>query len=315
MSTYLKGGSPAVRGDVERRDVTFVSQGVECAGWLFVPDGLREGQQAPAVVMANAFSATKEIYLANHAERFAARGLVTLAFDYRTFGGSGGEPRNQIFPEDQLDDVRNAISWLGNQPEVDATRIGAWGVSLGGGHVMFLSAFDKRIKAVVAMIPAINQWENFLTAMSKEAFFGLLGMLTNDRQARYPDGAVNYMQLVAPPGQMGLMPEEAYEFYTKAQRTVAPSWSNRVTVESLEKFAAYDPTGPIGLISPTPLLMIVAENDHIIPFSLATAAFARAGDPKELLSLPCNHADVYNVEPWLSQSAEAAADWFSTHLA
>ena len=297
-----------------RRDVTFASQGIDCAGWLFVPDDLAEGQQAPAVVMANAFSATKEIYLSNHAERFAAAGFVVLAFDYRTFGGSAGEPRCQIFPYDQVDDLRNAISWLGTQPEVDATNIGAWGVSLGGGHVMFLSAFDKRIKATVAMIPAINQYENFLTVMPKEAFFGFLGMLTADRQARYTSGQVNYMQLVAPPGEMGLMPNEAYEFYTEAQRTVAPNWENRTTMESLEKFAEYDPTGPIHLVSPTPLLMIIAEQDQIIPAALARSAFERAEEPKELLALDCQHTDVYKVEPWLSRSADAATNWFKTHL-
>jgi fermentation-respiration switch protein FrsA (DUF1100 family) len=298
-----------------RRDVTFTSQGVDCAGWLYVPDDLAEGQQAPAVVMANAFSATKEIYLSNHAERFMAAGLVVLAFDYRTFGDSGGEPRCQMFPQDQVDDVRNAISWLGIQPEVDARKIGAWGVSVGGGHVMFLSAFDKRIKATVAMIPAINQWENILSVMPKEAFFGFLATLKADRQARYTSGQVNYMPLVAPPGEMAIMSNEAYEFYTEAQRTVAPNWENRITMESLEKFAEYDPTGPIHLVSPTPLLMIVAEHDQIIPAALAQAAFERAGEPKELLMLACQHTDVYNVEPWLSKSADAATGWFVTHLA
>jgi fermentation-respiration switch protein FrsA (DUF1100 family) len=179
---------------------------------------------------------------------------------------------------------------------------------------MFLSAFDKRIKATVAMIPAINQYANFLTVMPKEAFFGFLGMLTADRQARYTSGQVNYMQLVAPPGEMGLMPNEAYEFYTEAQRTVAPNWENRTTMESLEKFAEYDPTGPIHLVSPTPLLMIIAEQDQIIPAALARSAFERAEEPKELLALDCQHTDVYKVEPWLSQSADAAANWFTTHL-
>jgi fermentation-respiration switch protein FrsA (DUF1100 family) len=150
--------------------------------------------------------------------------------------------------------------------------------------------------------------------MPKEAFFGFLGMLTADRQARYTSGQVNYMQLVAPPGEMGMMPNEAYEFYTKAQQTVAPTWENRVTMESLEKFAEYDPTGPIHLVSPTPLLMIVAEQDQIIPATLAQAAFERAGEPKELLMLACQHTDVYNVEPWMSQSADAATAWFATHL-
>lgn len=298
-----------------RRDVSFTSEGTKCAGWLFVPDGLGAGQTAPAIVMANAFSATKEIYLANHAERFAAAGFIVLAFDYRTFGDSDGEPRSQIFPHNQVDDLRNAISWLATQPEVDKDRIGAWGVSVGGGHVMFLAAFDRRIKAVVAMIPAINQWENFLRAMPRDAFLGFLGMLNADRQARYTSGQVNYMRLVAPPGEMGLMPNEAYEFYTEAQRTVAPNWQNQVTMESLEKFCEYDPTGPIALVSPTPLLMIVAEQDQIIPADLAKGAFERAGEPKELLVLDCQHTAVYNTEPWLSQSADKATEWYRTHLA
>ncbi|MEA2931406.1 MAG: uncharacterized protein QOI56_191, partial [Actinomycetota bacterium] len=76
----------------------------------------------------------------------------------------------------------------------------------------------------------------------------------------------------------------------------------------------YDPTGPIHLVSPTPLLMIVAEQDQIIPAALASAAFERAGEPKELLRLDCQHTDVYNVEPWMSQAADAATSWFTTHL-
>ncbi len=132
----------------------------------------------------------------------------------------------------------------------------------------------------------------------------------------YSSGQVNYLQLVAPPGEMGLMPNEAYEFYTEAQRTVAPNWANQVTMESLEKFSEYNPTGPIHLISPTPLLMILAEQDQIIPAALATAAFELAEKPKQLLVLPCQHTDVYNVEPWLSQSADTRpTSWFTTHLA
>ena len=50
----------------------------------------------------------KEITLPGYAERFAAAGFAALAFDYRRFGASEGEPRNQLDPHDQLQDVRNA---------------------------------------------------------------------------------------------------------------------------------------------------------------------------------------------------------------
>ena len=51
----------------------------------------------PAVVLANAFCAVKEIYLSNYGERFVAAGFAALAFDYRNFGASTGEPRCQLF--------------------------------------------------------------------------------------------------------------------------------------------------------------------------------------------------------------------------
>jgi fermentation-respiration switch protein FrsA (DUF1100 family) len=297
-----------------RRDITFRSDGVELAGWLYLPEESAWSRPWPAIVMANAFTAVKEIYLSNYAERFVSDGMVVLAFDYRNFGESGGEPRNQVFPHEQLDDLRNAITWLRRQREVDPERVGAWGVSLGGGHVMFLAAFDKRIKAVVSMIPAINQWENFLVSMPREAFFGFLGTLAQDREARYDSDLVNYLPLVAPPGEGGLMPDEAYQFYTRVQQTIAPRWANRITTQSMEKFVSYDPTGPIHLISPTPLLMIVAEQDQIVPPSLARSAFERALEPKRFISLPCTHTAIYNTEPFLSQAAAAATEWFRDNL-
>ncbi|MCH7780373.1 MAG: acetylxylan esterase, partial [Acidobacteria bacterium] len=64
--------------------------------------------------------------------------------------------------------------------------------------------------------------------------------------------------------------------------TTAPSWVNSVTLESLEDYVQYLPTAGIELISPTPLLMVVAEEDSLIPADLAKAAFERAGEPKAL---------------------------------
>ena len=298
----------------ERRDVSFTSEGTTCRGWLYPPGGGAPVTGAPAVVMANAFSAVKEIHLDGFARRFADAGLAVLAFDYRTSGGSDGEPRSQVVPHDQLQDLRNAISWLGAQSEVDAERIGAWGVSLGGGHALQLGAFDPRVKAVVAMIPAINQWQNLLSAMPREAFDGLLGMLAGSRQSSYGTDRVDYMPLIAPPPGQAMMGPEAYEFYTEAQATVAPSWENRVTVASLEQFVSYDPAGAIELVAPTPLLMIPAADDQIIPLGLVEAAFARAGEPKKMIVLPCGHTEVYRTEPFAGQAADAAADWFVQHL-
>jgi len=81
-----------------RQNIDFESKGSLCRGWLFVPDNLASGEAAPGIVMAHGFAGVKEMGLAGFAEHFEAAGFVTLVFDYRFWGESEGEPRNQIFP-------------------------------------------------------------------------------------------------------------------------------------------------------------------------------------------------------------------------
>ncbi|MEO8396966.1 MAG: CocE/NonD family hydrolase, partial [Chloroflexota bacterium] len=100
-----------------RREIEFPSEGVQCRGWLYVPDQQLPDKKAPAIVMANAISAVKEITLPGYAERFAAAGFIVLVFDYRHYGASDGTPRNHLVPHEQQQDIRNGISWLRAQPE------------------------------------------------------------------------------------------------------------------------------------------------------------------------------------------------------
>lgn len=84
-----------------RQDVTFSSQGLSCAGWLYVPNDLEGDEKRPAIVMAHGFSAVKEMYLSNFAEKFEEAGFVVLVLDYRYFGDSEGEPRGCLIPHEQ----------------------------------------------------------------------------------------------------------------------------------------------------------------------------------------------------------------------
>src|SRR5882724_10106573 len=114
---------------IEKREVMFKSGETFAAAWLFLPMGAGPGARVPAVAMAHGFGAVKEMYLESFARRFAADGVGALVFDYRGFGASGGEPRQRIVPPEQMEDYRNALTWLSLQPEVDAYRLGIWGTS------------------------------------------------------------------------------------------------------------------------------------------------------------------------------------------
>ena len=297
-----------------RHDVTFPSEGLNCAGWLYVPDDLKSGERRPTIVMAHGFSAVKEMYLDKFAEVFVAAGFVTLVFDYRNQGASEGTARGRIIPAEQHEDYRNAITWVSLRPEVDASRIGVWGSSYSGAHVLHLAAFDKRIKAAVAQVPLINGWQNAQRLMRADIFAQFIEALAQDRVQRYTEGTVITIPVVAPEGQPCALPTpDSYEWFTTTGQTRAPNWRNEVSLESMEKFLEYNPAANIHLISPTPLLLVVADHDTLTPTDLAVAAYERALEPKSLVLVKGPHFGAY-TEPGFSQSAPPAAGWFKRHL-
>src|SRR5260370_40121857 len=166
-----------------RRDVEFDAEGVTLRGWFYTA----EGASAPgaAVVMAHGFSAVKEMYLDSFAEVFAAAGLNVLVFDNRGFGASDGEPRQEIDPWAQVHDYRHAITYVSTLPGVDPQRIGIWGSSYSGGHVLVVAAIDRRVKAVVSQGPLVSGHDNFRALVRADFIAGFREMFDADRLARF----------------------------------------------------------------------------------------------------------------------------------
>src|SRR5947209_3818293 len=134
-----------------KTDVRFPAEGgVELSAWLFVPEG---SGPFPAISMAHGYAGTKYHGLEPIAAIFAEAGFVVLAHDHRGFGDSGGTPRQDVNPWQQIADWGRAISYLQDRPEVDERRVGVWGTSFAGGHAIVLGATDRRLKAVVAQVP------------------------------------------------------------------------------------------------------------------------------------------------------------------
>src|SRR3712207_6570143 len=136
-----------------RLDVTFSSGGVDVAAWLYLPEEGVPAHPHACVVMAHGFAGTRRDRIDAYAERFAQAGLAALLFDYRSFGESGGEPRQVLDIGAQHDDYRAAVAFARAHEEIDPARIALWGTSFSGGRVVALAARDPSIAAVVAQIP------------------------------------------------------------------------------------------------------------------------------------------------------------------
>jgi uncharacterized protein len=295
-----------------RQDVEFSAEDVTLRGWLYVPDGAE--QEAPAVVMAHGFSAVKEMYLDRFAEVFADAGLAALVFDNRNFGASDGEPRQEIDPWAQVRDYRHAITYAATRPEIDARRIGIWGSSYSGGHVLVVGAIDRRVRCVVSQVPLISGHANFRSLVRSDFIAGFREQFDADRAARYRGEAPAMVPVVAedPLAPSALPTPDSWSWFTETGKTRAPSWRNEVTMRSIELFTEYEPGTYLPWISPTPLLMVVAERDHLTPADFAIAGYERAHEPKRLALLPSGHFDAY-VDGFDEASA-AACDWFVEHL-
>jgi len=277
-----------------RRDIEFDAEGVTLRGWFY--DGEGASGPAPTIVMAHGFSAVKEMYLDSFAEAFAAAGLNALVFDNRNFGASDGEPRQEIDPWEQVRDYRHAITYATTLDEVDPTRIGIWGSSYSGGHVLVVGAIDRRVKAVVAQVPLISGSANIGELGRADFRAGFREMFDADRAARFAGD---------PPAMVPVVDEDPLAPW-------APSGRNEVTLRTAEMLGEYEPGTYIGRISPTPVMLVVARQDHLTPAHLAINAFEDAREPKRLVILPGGHFDAY-VDGFDGASAPAR-DWFVEHL-
>ena len=127
--------------------VKFDSAGISLAGSFYIKD--RTSGRSPGIVLAHGFAGARYPRMAAH---LANLGYGVLAFDFRGYGLSGGE-RGRVIPSEQAVDIRSAVTWLTNRPEIDAARIGVVGSSLGGSIAIMAAADDDRVGVCVAGCP------------------------------------------------------------------------------------------------------------------------------------------------------------------
>jgi len=134
-------------------ETSFGSDGTRCSAWLTLPDG--PGPH-PALLLVHGLGATHQMMLHQYEQAFAAAGLVTLAFDYRSTGASEGRPRQRLSMRRQHADVAAAVDFLKADSHVDSRRMGIWGTSLGAMHALRVASDRRDVAAVVVQCPIVH---------------------------------------------------------------------------------------------------------------------------------------------------------------
>jgi uncharacterized protein len=290
-----------------REEHVFRSKGVRCAAWLYRPTGACD---PPVVVMAHGFGAERAFGLEPFAERFAAAGIAVFAFDYRGFGASQGYPRNLVNPLRHLNDWKAALAYARGIPGIDASRVGLWGSSYSGGHVIATAALDRGVSAVVSQVP-------FTDGVSVSLFMGwkyvlqalAAGLRDLFRVVTFREPY--YVPVVSLPGEFGVMnTPESYPGY-KALVPEGYPHLNACPARALILTTLYLPAYLAGRVA-CPALVVMAGKDSLIPPASVERMASRlpAG---ELLRLPIGHFEVYRGRPF-EEAVEREAAFLAAHL-
>lgn len=300
----------------QKEKVHFQSEGLKVVATLFRPQNSKEEEVSlPAILVAGAMSGVKEQVAGQYAERIAKDGYVTLVLDHRHFGESEGEPRQHEDPAKKLEDFKNAISFISSLKGIDRERIGACGISMGGGYMLQLAAFDRRIKSVSIVASGLNLADTLLEMLGKESFVNFLKEFNNARQRHYDTGEVQYIPAVATDNKPAAMiGDEPFEYYGTS-RAWSPGWVNRYTTESIENLMSYNAIPYARIVSPTPLLIIHGKNDKYCLPKFAQEVYDLADEPKEILWLDTsNHIDLYDNEKYVGPAISKIVEWFNKYL-
>lgn len=295
-------------------DIEFQSHNATCRGRLYkAADGKANGA---GIVLAHGLCGTMDSGLFDYAEAFAKAGFHALVFDYRGFGLSDGAPRQLVSVQKQRADWRNAISMLRSNDGVDADRIGLWGISFSGGHVIYLSHMDPKIRAVVAQVPAIDPVLSGNVGnyeRGQEATAEMVAQIVQRFKSRWFGKKAEMLKL-APDGNKGpavLGSKEALIY----PKIAGPSWRNEIHPDSFIKGGLED-NNPSLLTDDlkTPMLIQLGEKDRVVSNEAAHNFARRCGPLARLTSYEADHFTLLHHKTKRKKAIAEAVNFYQEHL-
>lgn len=315
--------APDVTQNAQKVWFTKKENNIRMAGNLYKPENFDSTKTYPAVVVVHPGGGVKEQTAGIYAQKLAAKGFITLAYDAAYQGESGGTPRYIEDPASRVEDVRSAIDYLDTLSFVDENNIGVLGICAGGGYAVHTAETEGRIKAVAA-VSAVDSGrtrrEGIAGSMTDESRNKTLADVGKQRAIEARGGETRYINYV-PDSAVGIpdgpaiepnMYREFHEYY-RTPRGSHPRSVNRYTYTSLDKMFAYTAFDHVDWISPRPLLLIAGSRAGTR--YLSEDAYNMAKDPKELYIIPnASHIDLYDKPEYVDPAVDKLSQFYHRYL-
>lgn len=319
LAASSQAADSPINGDVTVQKVSFPHQTVKMVGNLFVPANFDKSKRYPTIVVTHPFGGVKEQAAGLYAKKLAEQGFITLAFDASHYGESGGEPRQAEVPTDRVDDIRSAVDYLSNHPQVDAQRIGALGICAGGGYTMNAAQTEHRIKAAAGVSTfdvGTARREGVGGTISYEARMKRLDEIAQQRSREARGEPIRYISfLPESDAEAAANPSvtyrEGYDYYMKIARH--PHSTGKYAFTSLGWQMAFFPFEQMETISPRPILLVAGSKADTL--FMSQAAYNKAKEPRELFVVPgASHIDLYYKPEFVPTVVAKLKDFFDKAL-
>jgi len=300
------------------KEVHFYSgPGLKLTGILDIPPECHDGEEKrPGIVFCHGPLSGRSITLGHYltlsvASWLVKAGYVVLRFNHRGVGESEGTEYRMI-PMEQVEDIRNAVTFMQCQAEVDARRIGLWGAATGGANATYVAGIDTRVKCIVS-VSGMGDLGRWMRAIRRYwEWREMLKMLDEDRVSRVLTGK---SRTVETPEVIVHDPETAR--YAAKAGEMNPEFKTTkrlLTLESAEAIVNYQPGTVADRISPRAAMWVCAGNDTLVPIDESRSMYEKAGEPKKLVVLEGEeHHGLYHP-PAFERMMSYSTEWFDTHL-
>lgn len=292
---------------VKARECVFYSDGVRLDGLLQLPDEPATDECGyPAVVFCSGYQGLKELIPGKFWNALTAAGIACFSFDYRGFGTSAGD-RGRLLPTEQVEDALNGLSYLLEQPEVDASRVALVGWGFGGGIVVQAAAEDERVAAVACLSGVGDGGRAVRDSRTYPEWLAIQDRIKADRVRRVLTGEA---ERVSPWDIVPLEPvtraDVDREMYAKHDR-----FGIEMYLYSADAYYRFQPEKVAHRISPRPLLIMHGTRNGLHPIDEARSLYACASEPKTLVELPdATHLDWIEVgHPLYEEAMHALTSW------
>ena len=278
----------------------FQSEGATLVGNLFMP----ERKPAGVVVAVGPLTSVKEQAAGTYARAMAERGCAALAFDYRYFGESEGQPRQFENPDANIADIKHAATALLADDRLTGLPLFGLGICFGAGPMVRSVAEDSRFRAFAGVAGVYT--DNAKTkAMMGDAYGARIDRGRAAERKWRETGESETIRAVAPDGGDVAMPlREAYEFYGTPRGQV-PNYVNGYAVQSFAHSLPFDVRGAADLIN-VPVLLVHSE--QALAPDLAHAFYSAVTSPKQELWLTSEgQIDFYDDPKLIAPAADAVA--------